>query len=463
MGGLYHGRILLHWCDHCHVPVLGEQCSCGNNTRSVPVTPPGDARPAFPDDISFVNSLYEEEFGLTLIPDGHIALLNKVPDSDRMEEIIVGGAVVGSVRYLPDERRWEALPRPEAACIAMPEKKFIEIDEGAAPSVSQGSSLLAPGLIHCEKSVRAGDEVFMITGSRKCAGTGRAKVDAEEANRMERGQVVKTRKNIRSEYLGGKASWDDVISANQEILARTEAASGKFINDNIGKFEGLKICVSYSGGKDSLATLLVVMNTYKKTPIMYIDTGLEFPSTEENVKEVTSGYDLECIRIESGEEFWREYETAGPPAVDNRWCCKTAKLEPLRQFIEKNWGECVSFVGQRKYESFSRMKNPRIWRNSFVRNQICLAPIHNWTALHVWLYIFQNHAPYNSMYEHGVDRMGCYICPASDLAILERIKIVHPDLWEKWMKKLIEWQINNKLPESWVFNGEWRKQGDKPA
>jgi phosphoadenosine phosphosulfate reductase len=205
------------------------------------------------------------------------------------------------------------------------------------------------------------------------------------------------------------------------------------------------------------------MNTYKKTPILYIDTGLEFPSTEENVKEVTSRYDLECIRIESEGEFWQEYETAGPPAVDNRWCCKTAKLEPLRRFIEKNWGECVSFVGQRKYESFSRMKNPRVWRNSFVRNQICLAPIHNWTALHVWLYIFQNHAPYNNMYEHGVDRMGCYICPASDLAILERIKIVHPELWEKWMNKLLDWQVNNSLPESWVFNGEWRKRGDTPA
>ena len=44
---------------------------------------------------------------IALVPDGHIALLNKVPDSDRMEEIVVGGAVVGAVRYLPGEMKWE--------------------------------------------------------------------------------------------------------------------------------------------------------------------------------------------------------------------------------------------------------------------------------------------------------------------------------------------------------------------
>ena len=460
MGRLYLGRILLHWCDSCHVPVLAEQCSCGKVTRPVPVTPPGDARPAFPDDISFINSIFEEQFGITLIPEGQIALLNKVPDSDRMEEIVVGGAVVGAVRYLPHEERWEALPRPEAAEISLPTKRFMVIDDGAAPSISKGSSLLAPGLVSCDASVHAGDEVFLITRSGECAGTGRSRVDASEAERMERGQVVKTRKNIRSEYQGGKANWEDAVYANQDVLARAELASGQFIAEHISPYKDLKICVSYSGGKDSLATLLVVMNTYMKPPILYIDTGLEFPSTEENVSEVISRYNLECIRIESGREFWHEYENSGPPAIDHRWCCRVAKLEPLRQFIDKNWGECVSFVGQRKYESFSRMKNPRVWRNSFVKNQICLAPIHNWTALHVWLYIFQNNAPYNSMYEHGVDRMGCYICPSSDMAILKRIKSSHPELWESWNKKLSDWQENHGLPETWVLKGEWRKRGD---
>ena len=100
MGGLYHGRILLHWCDSCHKTVLSDRCACTSRTRAVQVTPPGDARPAFPDDIEFVNRIYEEQFGMSIIPEGQIALLNKVPDNDRMEEIVVGGAIVGAIRYL---------------------------------------------------------------------------------------------------------------------------------------------------------------------------------------------------------------------------------------------------------------------------------------------------------------------------------------------------------------------------
>lgn len=461
MGGLYHGRILLHWCDSCHTPVLSDICSCGCATRAVPVTPPGDPRPAFPDDIAFVNRIYEEQFGITLIPDGYLALINKVPDNDRMEEIVVGGAIVGAIRYIPEKNRWEALPRPDAALIGKPKKRFMIIDEGALSSIQEGRSLLAPGLISCDPSVQIDDEVFMMTPSGICAGVGRSRVDASEANRMERGQVVKTRKNIPSQFTPGSADWDGAVKANRDVLLRAEAASGKFIEDSIGPYKDLPMSVSYSGGKDSLATLLVVMNTFRKLPILYIDTGLEFPSTEENVQNVVKKYDLECLRLETIDEFWRDFEVNGPPARDNRWCCKTSKLEPLRQHIEQTNGEIVSFIGQRKYESFSRMRNPRVWRNSYVKNQVCMAPIHTWTALHVWLYIFRENAPYNTMYGHGVDRMGCFMCPASDMGILEKIKAVHPDLWEIWEKKVHEWMKKQGLPESWFTNGEWRTVGDK--
>ena len=229
MGGLYHGRILLHWCDSCHTPVLAEHCACGAATRAVPVTPPGDARPAFPEDIAFVNSIYEEQFGMSIIPEGQIALMNKVPDHDRMEEIIVGGAIVGAIRYLPGERRWEALPRPDAALIAQPKKRFMVIDEGALSSIREGRSLLAPGLISCDSSIREGDEVFIMTPSGICAGVGRARVDAEEANRMERGQVVKTRKNIPSVYTPGEApgmmSYRQMLTCSKKLKQHLENSS----------------------------------------------------------------------------------------------------------------------------------------------------------------------------------------------------------------------------------------------
>jgi len=98
-----------------------------------------------------------------------------------------------------------------------------------------------------------------------------------------------------------------LIKANADVLLKAEAASGKFIADSIAPYEHLPKSVSYSGGKDSLATLLVVMNTYRKLPILYIDTGLEFPATEENVCDVQERYGLECVRIESIDDFWRDF------------------------------------------------------------------------------------------------------------------------------------------------------------
>ena len=68
---------------------------------------PGMHVPAFPEDIDLINRIYEDHFGAPLIPDGQIALLNKVPDQDRMEEVIVGGGVAGIIRYFPKDRRWE--------------------------------------------------------------------------------------------------------------------------------------------------------------------------------------------------------------------------------------------------------------------------------------------------------------------------------------------------------------------
>ncbi len=61
--------------------VLARRCSCGAGTREVPLTPRGDARPAFPADVARINRIYGERFGVPLIPEGHLALLNKVPDS----------------------------------------------------------------------------------------------------------------------------------------------------------------------------------------------------------------------------------------------------------------------------------------------------------------------------------------------------------------------------------------------
>jgi phosphoadenosine phosphosulfate reductase len=456
MRPLFLGKMLLHWCDSCHVPVLSGTCACGAIARKVPVTPPGDIRPAFPADITLINRIFAAHFGAPLVPAGHIALLNKVPDNDRMEEIVMGGAVVGAIRYIPDEKRWEPLPRPEAALYLNPPLRFVVVDPGAVASIrDEGASVLAPGLISIHPSVRAGDEVFILDPFGECAGVGRARVDAAEAARMTRGQVVRTRKNARSPCIPAPSTWDGTVQANSRVLEEAENEAVSFIQNVSSNYPG-QATVSYSGGKDSLATLLVVLKAIGRVPLLFADTGLEFPETYQNVGDVAARYGLELVCSYGEKRFWEGFALYGPPAVNRRWCCSACKLLPLQDTIRERWGECLSFIGQRRYESFRRKESNRVFKNRIVRNQISAAPIQNWTALHVWLYLFRENAPYNPLYAGHLDRIGCYMCPSSDVAVIEVIREKYPELWDGWELRLSEWRVEHGLPPGWVEEMRWR-------
>ncbi len=97
------------------MPVLGKKCGCGKSTKKVEVTPPGDIRPAFDYDIKRINSVSEKQFNEPLIPEGHLVVLNKAPYEDRMDEIIVDGEVLASLRFEIESCEWVLLPRLEGA------------------------------------------------------------------------------------------------------------------------------------------------------------------------------------------------------------------------------------------------------------------------------------------------------------------------------------------------------------
>ena len=457
MPSSYLGKILLRWCDACHAPVLDTQCSCGAPTRAVPLTPPGDARPAFPEDVRRINRIFLDHFGEPLIPEGHLVLLNKVPDQDRMEEIIVGGGIAGIVRYFPGKREWEPVPRPEASKLFQPRKRVVIVSDDAVPFIrDQGMSVLAPGLVSIDDAVGAGDEVFVTSQYGTCIAVGRAKVDASVARTMEKGVIVRTRRNTASDIVPGTATWEDAVRANAHVLKKAEDSSVQFVKNVAERNPELPPTISYSGGKDSLATLLVVTKALGTVPLLFADTGFEFPETYQNVDAVSKKYGLPVIRTDGATTFYENFIQQGPPAVNARWCCKVCKLTPVGNLIHDTWGECLSFIGQRRYESATRASSDRVWRNRNVPQQLSAAPIHNWTALHVWLYLMQEKAPWNSLYERHLDRIGCFMCPSSDMALIHTIEKDYPELWKGWTAELEKYRVEHGLPEEWVSQGKWR-------
>jgi phosphoadenosine phosphosulfate reductase len=65
-------------------------------------------------------------------------------------------------------------------------------------------------------------------------------------------------------------------------------------------------------------------------------------------------------------------------------------------------------------------------------------------------------APYNVLYERHLDRIGCFMCPSSDMALLHMIEKEYPALWQGWLDRLEHYRHAHNLPQEWVSEGRWR-------
>jgi phosphoadenosine phosphosulfate reductase len=466
VGEIRLGKIHLRWCDHCNVPVLEQTlCGrCGGKTREMKITPPGDARPAFSSDIERVRALIDAQFGQgtgkLAIPEGHIVLLNKAPDIDRMDEVIVDGEIVGATRFSLMGGERFLLRSGSARKLAHSIKRsWIRIDPGAAKAVREKSaSTLAIGVLECDESITAGIEVLVLDPDGEPVSVGTSKMSAKEMMDHNRGTAVKTRwivDNGPAQQPNAVANWSDVLEANREVISRRTQEAKDFVK-MITSQNDLPVAVSYSGGKDSLATLLLVLDAGIKPKLLFVDTGLEFEETKQNVAEVAHDFSLDVVSESAGGSFWKNLDHFGPPAKDFRWCCKTCKLGPATRLIQKNFPEGVlSFIGQRAYESQQRAAKGSVWRNPWTPNQLAASPIQKWTALHVWLYLMSRDARVNPLYERGLERIGCFMCPATDLAELRRVRAISSQ-YERWQAAIDSYSAKKAFPKEWLEYDLWR-------
>jgi phosphoadenosine phosphosulfate reductase len=115
----------------------------------------------------------------------------------------------------------------------------------------------------------------------------------------------------------------------------------------------------------------------------------------------------------------------------------------------------LSFIGQRRYESEQRSSKPKVWNNPWTPGQVGASPIQDWTALHVWLYIFSKGESHNIWYDRGLDRIGCYLCPASDLAELRLVES-SCQMFDRWNEYLEVYAKSKGLSDKWLELALWR-------
>jgi phosphoadenosine phosphosulfate reductase len=423
------------------------------------LSPPADIRLCSREGRDLLKYLFETNYGNADLIEQHIILLNKIAGVDRRDQVIVDGHHVASISFDIVAGTYK-IDLELAGAILLAEnarKNLVICDEALQRGHIKGKWLDPDRIITFDDcNLIDGSSVILKIGEQVGVGIVR--------NRFNGSKAIRVKGIGPKRFKLGPVSSDInlMVKANESHLERLEQIALKELREYFKKTKQ-PINVSFSGGKDSLAALILARKANRNIELLFVDTGLEFPETVKYVENICTERKLKLHFIQETNKFFDQLNDFGPPAKDFRWCCKTNKLGPLTTFIQEHYPSgCITVEGRRVYESFSRAKIGPVEKNPFVPNQTTLCPIRNWNALEVMLYIHWNKMPLNPLYELDYERIGCWLCPSALQSELANTKKTHPQLYQKWISYLHDWAKQNGLDAKYVDWGLWRWRKHPP-
>lgn len=231
----------------------------------------------------------------------------------------------------------------------------------------------------------------------------------------------------------------------------------------IAKSMGFKVCLGFSGGKDSQVSYDLCLRAgieFKAYFNHSFESSITLKFIRENYPNVIKRRDYKFGFIEN---IWKNHGGL-LPTVQMAYCCKNYKHNP--KYVD----EC-SIVGVRKAESIKRKsrtafeaknkttlkKNKPLIDSYFEENcqsvgaasVIQLKPIIDWSDKDVWDYIQKYKLPINPEYKKS-KRVGCKVCPKANftsnaLALLESPKLINAFIRAREKGSLkIDWIITSE-------------------
>lgn len=268
------------------------------------------------------------------------------------------------------------------------------------------------------------------------------------------------------------------------------------INDIRAQLRPINI-VSFSGGKDSTATLQLVLRAMAGTDtrlvIVTSDTMMEIPFYQEYVNAVRERIldfiDREklnamtvAVTPEVKDSFWVSVLGKGYPAAHMgfRWCTGVLKIDPITRFTSKITAgqDYMVFVGVRRAESELRA---RIYTKKDYKPRH-FAPILDWSTEDVWTYLLTEPCPWGSheelvrVYRYSSDecvygekqavcignaRYGCWACPLQKSTQLEMIAHHTNDVRYRLLREYKEILVN--MANNSAFRSAIRRNGETGA
>ena len=441
----------IFFCDACGVPLLAKRCGiCGREGRYVPLSPPGDIRPAMREGRSLLAKIIQRDFrppASFRLPE--LVLFNRISGLDRADQLIIDGRLFGTLSFDPLSRAYSLdLTGAGASMLLNAGARHLEFAQEPGQRHLKGKTVPFSGLEFAGRPPAPGAEVIIASGSSAAAGAV-----------QEGGKGVRIRDIAPSgiRFCGIGATMEGAVEANREALAGLENIALHEIGSVRSDRPGLPLTVSFSGGKDSLVALELARRVGPGPVMLFSNTGIEYPETVEHIRRLAREQGLRLIEKEAGDAFWVNLPRFGVPAKDYRWCCKVCKLAPMTELLMENFPQGVLTVeGRRRRESFARLRLCLVEESPFVPGQVNVEPIRDWTALQVWLYIRWRRLSYNPLYDEDLERIGCWLCPATLESEFETVRRIHPELHGKWTRALAAEGGKLGLGEAALSAGLWR-------
>jgi 3'-phosphoadenosine 5'-phosphosulfate sulfotransferase (PAPS reductase)/FAD synthetase len=201
--------------------------------------------------------------------------------------------------------------------------------------------------------------------------------------------------------------------------------------------------VSFSGGKDSTAMLLRLIEEKRKIDaVIYFDCGsFEWPQMAGHIDLVEKNTGIKIIRIGPPMDFYemahkllpKNKEINGWPTPTLRWCTML-KINLIKQSLRP-------FRPYHQYIGFSSDENDRVLKASISGNNVKRDhfmtnkfPLVDWGMT-----VLGRGYNWSGLYDH-FSRVSCWCCPLQNQTDLAKLCKYYPDMW----KKLKSW--NDKMP-----------------